>query len=265
MIGRFFRQLATAFTFMTRFPLVARLASGSSADLAASSRFFPVVGYAIGALAAAVFYYSSHVFSDEIAALLAVIALPLLTGAFHEDGFADTVDGLGGAFARKRKLEIMKDSRIGTYGACALLAVFFLRWQLILEIPMRVVFLTLISAHVCSRWAGVLVGWMLPYVREGASNKPVADGMGWREMLIATFFALLWLYPEWRLHAASMVVALLVACVMAALFRRQIGGVTGDTLGAVNIVVELSILLTWNVADRLGYWAYVLKNASHYY
>lgn len=255
MIRRFFVQLATAFTFMTRFPLVARWSSGDAADLAASARFFPVVGYAIGGLAAAVYYYSAHVFSLPVAALLAVIALPLLTGAFHEDGLGDTADGLGGAFDPKRKLEIMRDSRIGTYGTVALLGLFLLRWQLFLEIPLKIVFLTLISAHVIARWSTVLLGWMMPYVREGASNKPVAEGMKGREFLFATAFACLWLFADWQLHALSMIVAVLISCVAAAWFRRQIGGVTGDTLGAANIAVEIGVLMTWNIADRLGYWA----------
>lgn len=255
MIRRFFVQLATAFTFMTRFPLVARWSSGDPLDLAASGRFFPVVGYAIGGLAAAVYFYSAEVFSLSVSALLAVIALPLLTGAFHEDGLGDTADGLGGAFDTKRKLEIMRDSRIGTYGTVALLGLFLLRWQLFMEIPLQVVFLTLISAHVISRWSTVMLGWMMPYVREGASNKPVADGMKGREFVIATIFASLWLFADWQLHALSMAVGVLIACMAAAWFRRQIGGVTGDTLGAANIAVEIGVLMTWNIADRLGYWA----------
>lgn len=255
MIRAFFVQLATAFTFMTRFPLVARWSSGHASDLAASARFFPVVGYAVGGLAAAVLYYSANIVSLPVAALLAVIVLPVLTGAFHEDGLGDTADGLGGAFETSRKLEIMRDSRIGTYGTVALIGLFFMRWQLFLEIPVKAIFLSIVSAHVIARWSTVLLGWMMPYVREGASNKPVADGMRGRELLIATAFALLWCATEWKLHLGSMLVAVLISCLAAAWFRRQIGGVTGDTLGAANIAVEIGVLLTWNVADRLGYWA----------
>lgn len=255
MIRQFFVQLATAFTFMTRFPLVARWSSGRADDLAASARFFPMVGYAVGGIAAAVLYYGANVFSLPIAALLAVIVLPVLTGAFHEDGLGDTADGLGGAFETQRKLEIMRDSRIGTYGTIALIGLFFMRWQLFLEIPVKAIFLSLISAHVIARWSTVLLGWMMPYVREGASNKPVAEGMRLKELIIATVFALLWCATEWQLHLASMLVAVLISCVAAAGFRRQIGGVTGDTLGAANIAVEIGVLMTWNVADRLGYWA----------
>lgn len=259
MIRRAFVLLATAFTFMTRFPLVARWSSGSSVDLAASARFFPVVGYAIGGIAAAVLYYSEYAFSLPVAAVLCTIALPLLTGCFHEDGLGDTADGLGGAFKVSRKLEIMRDSRIGTYGTVALIGLFLLRWQLFMEIPAKVVFLTLISAHVIARWSTVFLGWMMPYVREGAPNKPVAEGMGVRELLIATVFASLWMFAEWKLHLISMLVAMLVCSFAAAFFRRQIGGVTGDTLGATTIAVEIAVLLTWNAADRVGYWAQQLS------
>lgn len=255
MIRRNIVLLATAFTFLTRFPLVARISSGSAAELAASTRFFPVVGYAIGGLAATVYYYAGYAFSLPIAALICTISLPVFTGCFHEDGLGDTADGLGGAFERARKLEIMRDSRIGTYGTVALIALFLMRWQLFMELPMKVVFVVLISAHVISRWASVFIGWMMPYVREGAPNKPVAEGIGTRELLIATVFASLWMFAEWQLHAISMLMAMLICSFAAAFFRRQIGGVTGDTLGATTIVVEIGVLMTWNVADRLGYWA----------
>lgn len=254
MIRRNFVLVATAFTFLTRFPLVARWASGSASELAASARFFPVVGYAIGGIAAAIYYYAGYAFSLPMAALLCAIALPILTGCFHEDGLGDTADGLGGAFEPARKLEIMRDSRIGTYGTAALIALFLLRWQLFLELPLRIVFLVLISAHVIARWASVFMGWMMPYVREGAANKPVAEGIGGRELIIATAFACLWMFADWQLHAISMLIAMLIISFAGAFFRRQIGGVTGDTLGAATIVVEIGVLITWNIADRLGYW-----------
>lgn len=254
MIGRELRRIATAFTFMTRFPLVARWSSGESSELAASTRYFPLVGYAIGGLGAAAFYYSAYAFSHPVAALFAVIALVVMTGAFHEDGLADTADGFGGAFETSRKLEIMRDSRIGTYGTAALISLFLLRWQLLTELPLELIFLAMISAHVIARWSSLLIGWMLPYVREGASNKPMADGMGWRELLVGTVLASAWLLLEPEIHGISMLVAVLVACVAAAIFRRQIGGVTGDALGAANVTVEIVVLLVWNFAERLNFW-----------
>lgn len=254
MIVRELRRIATAFTFMTRIPLVHRWSSGEHAELAASTRYFPLVGYVVGGLGAAVLYYSNFALSHAMAALVASIALVLLTGAFHEDGLADTADGFGGAFEPARKLEIMKDSRVGTYGVLALVAVFALRWQLLVELPIAIIFLAMISAHVLSRWSSLLVGIMLPYVREGASNKPIADGLGWRELVIGTVFAGLWMLTEFRLHAIAMVVAVLVCCIVAAISRRQIGGVTGDVLGASNLTVEIAVLITWSVAERMNYF-----------
>src|SRR5690625_6288941 len=90
---------------------------------------------------------------------------------------------------------------------------------------MNVVFLAFISAHMIARWSTVMLGWMMPYVREGASNKPVADGMRGKEFLIATFFAPLWLFADCRLLALGMALGLLVACGAAAGFGGQMGGV----------------------------------------
>lgn len=251
MIKTELRRMATTFTFMTRFPLVARWGSGEPEELGASTRYFPLVGYAVGGIGAAVFYYGAYGFSHSVAALLATITLVMLTGAFHEDGLADAADGFGGAFEPARKLEIMRDSRIGTYGACALIALFLLRWQLLVELPVGRVFFALISAHVVARWSSLLIGWMLPYVREGASNKPMADGIGRREVFIATLITAAWLIVQPQMHGLSMIVAVLVSCVAAAIFRRQIGGVTGDALGAANVAVEIAALMAWNFADRL--------------
>lgn len=257
------KRVATAFTFMTRIPLLHRWSSGEPSELAASTRYFPLVGYAVGAAGAATFHYAAYSVSHAMAALAACIVLVLMTGAFHEDGLADTADGFGGAFEKERKLEIMRDSRIGTYGTLALVALFVARWQFFVEMPVELIFMAIISAHVLGRWSSIVIGLMLPYVREGASNKPMADGIGWKEGLVATVIAGAWMIQEPKIHAIAMVVAILVCCIAAAIFRRQIGGVTGDALGAANVVVELVVLLTWNIADRMNYfWDMFQPNAT---
>ena len=107
-----FHLFACALVFLTRVPL--RLDRFSDEDLAGSCAYFPAVGFLVGAFAACVFVLAAEVWEPSIAVLLAVASAVVLTGAFHEDGLADTADGLGGGWSVERKLEIMKDSRIGT-------------------------------------------------------------------------------------------------------------------------------------------------------
>lgn len=254
MIVRQLKLIATAFTFLTRFPLVARISLYEQEDLGAAARWYPLVGIVIGALGAGVLYGSGYIFSREVAAAIALTCLVLATGAFHEDGLADTADGFGGAFDPARKLEIMKDSRIGTYGSAALILSLLIRWRLLMEIPIELMFVTLISAHSLSRWSAVVMVKMLPYVREGASNKPIAMGIGWKELFIATLTVGAVSYPMWKAHVAAILLTVLVVSVMTIISRRQIAGVTGDVLGATNQIVEIATLALWIAGVRAGLW-----------
>lgn len=254
MIVTELRRVATAFTFMTRLPLVARWSFGDAEELAKSTRYFPLVGYVVGFAGYGAMYAAGEVLPRAIAAAIGLVAMVLVTGCFHEDGLADTADGFGGAFDPARKLEIMKDSRIGTYGSTALILSLLIRWQLLVEMPTELLILAIPSAHVLGRWSSGLLSLMLPYVREGASNKPVADGMGKIEFLIGSAFVALWLIPFPLPHAVAILVTVLVACVAAAGFRRQIGGTTGDTLGAANQLVEIAVMMSWLIGARAGLW-----------
>lgn len=254
MIGRELRLIATAFTFMTRFPLVARWSLHSSEDLGRAARYYPLVGIVIGAIGAGVIHAANFVFSRDLAALFALAAMVLATGAFHEDGLADTADGFGGAFEAERKLAIMKDSRIGTYGSVALILSFFFRWELLTEMPIDLVLIGLVSAHALGRWASVLLATMLPYVREGASNKPIADGIRWPELAIGAVFVGALTYPLWKPHVAAVLLTILLVSILAVICRRQIGGVTGDVLGATNQIVEIAVLALWIAGVRAGLW-----------
>src|SRR5690242_11375813 len=145
-------ELWTGLAFLTRLPIT-RGAAATGADVAQASWSFPVIGAGIGLLAGLVYWISFALdLSPFVSALLAVATTMLVTGCLHEDGLADTVDGFGGGAARERKLEIMRDSRIGTFGVCALLVSFVLRWSAI-STPVRplTVAAALIAAHVAAR------------------------------------------------------------------------------------------------------------------
>ena len=256
------RHFLLALQFFTRVPVTGRLAGWvgfSPAMLRASAAHFPGVGWLVGATAAAVFLLAQAglpgVAGAAAAALLSTAATVWLTGAFHEDGLADVADGLGGASDRARALEIMKDSRIGAFGAIALVLALGLKIALLAVLAGQgalAVASALLGAHVLSRLAPLFLIRWLPYVGDqGASKaKPLADAIGGGALLVGMAYALpaaallLLTHPPLQ-AAASLAACLLGALYMGALLRRRLQGFTGDGLGATQQVCELAIYLAF--------------------
>lgn len=239
------RLLICATQFLTRVPTPA-LKTFDPDWITRSARYFPLVGQGVGAVCALVLWGSSRVWNPTVAALLAVGAGLLITGAFHEDGLADAADGLGGGQTVERRLEIMKDSRIGTYGVCALVVVLGLKvFTLASVAPSRGAIL-LLAAHGLGRAAAVLAMRLTPYAPDGAAGKwkPVPRGPHWGEVAIAALIAA---WPLVLLPPSATLVGLAVGGLLALLLswraRRLIGGHTGDVLGAIEQVFELGFLL----------------------
>lgn len=247
------RLVFVALQFLTRLP-VPGWVGYEPAWLNQCARHFPLVGALVGALGAAVLLAAAAVWPAPVAALLAVAATLVLTGAFHEDGLADTFDGLGGAVPRERALAIMKDSRIGTYGAAALVLSLGLRVALLSVLcAQQPLFAAavMVLAHGWGRAAAVLLMAALPYAgdAEHAKAKPLATAVGPREWGTALGWALLlgaaavaWGLPGWRVAAAALAVASVLLW-MRRWLRRRLGGYTGDTLGAAEQLAELAVLL----------------------
>jgi adenosylcobinamide-GDP ribazoletransferase len=238
-------ELRICVIFLTRMPLPmpATIAQGhvSRALWAA-----PVVGSVIGAVGAVVYglMHILHVPAFPAAALV-VVATLAATGALHEDGLADVADGFGGGVTRERKLEIMRDSRIGTYGVCALLVSFMLRVGVLASLgEPTLVALALVAAHGAARAPIAAFMRLVPSARADgmsaqAGEPPRASAIAAGVLGIAVLVLCLGL-------AAGLTAALLVACgfaVMAWICRRQIGGQTGDVLGALEQVGEMVVLL----------------------
>jgi adenosylcobinamide-GDP ribazoletransferase len=254
------RHFLLALQFFTRVPVTGRLAGWvgfSPAMLRASAAHFPGVGWLVGAVGAGVFLLAQAglpgVAGAAIAALLSTAATVWMTGAFHEDGLADVADGLGGSADRARALEIMKDSRIGAFGAIALVLALGLKIALLTALAGQGAMnaaTALLGAHVLSRLAPLFLIRWLPYVGDqGASKaKPLADAIGGGALLVGVMYALpaaallLLAHPPLQ-GAASLVACLLGALYMAALLRRRLQGFTGDGLGATQQVCELAIYL----------------------
>jgi adenosylcobinamide-GDP ribazoletransferase len=231
--------------FLTRLPL-ARFASGETGLLARSMRAFPVVGIIVALAGWAVFAIAAALgLPATIAALRAVAATVLVTGALHEDGLADTADGLGGGADRARKLAVMRDSRTGAYGVLAIVFSLALRAAALAALTTPRVGAALVAAHVVSRAAlPVIMRWLAPAREDGlgaSAGQPDDAAIGWC-LVIGIVVALLCLGVAWGLVALA--VAAVAVAALAALARRQIGGYTGDVLGAAQQIGEIAMLLT---------------------
>ncbi len=245
---------ALAVQFLTRVPIPVGEAY-TPARLAAAPRYYPLVGALVGMLCAAVYALAVAALTPAVAVLLALAAGLLVTGAFHEDGLADTFDGIGGN-DREGALEVMRDSRIGTYGALALGVVLATKAAALLALPPGRAAMAFVVAHGLSRLSAVLVIASSRYVRDHGIGKPTADGIGTGGLAIATLtggLLLAWLAATGGATAALYTVAGALAghLFMRALFERRLGGYTGDTLGAVQQLSELGVylgLLLWQLS-----------------
>ncbi len=234
-----------AFTLLTRLPVGAPAPGEWDGDLGRSVWAYPLVGAAVGALGAAVYWVSRRVgLPVSLGAVCALAAGILVTGALHEDGLADTADGFGGGGSPGRKLEIMRDSRIGTYGALALMLTLAARGTAIAGIAETgTVAAALVAADALGRGALIVVTLILgPARADGLAaglrathpTRAVA-GLG---LSGATAFLVL---PPGLAGGATMA-TLAVALAMSWFARRQIGGYTGDVLGATVVAVECVVL-----------------------
>ncbi len=245
-------SLLLAVQFLTRIPIPSE-GLYSPERMAASVRYYSVVGLLVGGVSAAVFALSLTVFPQVIAILLAIAAGLLLTGGFHEDGLADTFDGIGGGLDRDGALEIMRDSRLGTYGTLALTIVLLTKTASLALLPIGFVAAALVTAHGLSRLSSVLVIATSVYVRTEGTGKPVAEGVSAVSLVtimitgIAILVAWCWALPPMALACAVLGLAVGQG-LMRLFFEPKLGGYTGDTLGAVQQVSELGFylgLLAW--------------------
>lgn len=240
------RGARAAFVFMTRLPV-----GGfpySPEDFSWAPAYFPLVGAAVGGLAAFV-HRSLLPLGAGVAAVLALCTTALATGAFHEDGLADTFDALGGSHGRDRIFEILKDSRVGAFGATVLAFSLLLRASLLTELGGRAP-LALVLSHTVARTGPVWLMSALPYVSgTGAKGAAVARGSGASRSVIAT--AVMLVVAGASLEAGAtpgsvccgVLGAVLVTALSGVWYRARAGGVTGDFLGATEQMAEVAVLL----------------------
>lgn len=239
--------LFSAIQFLTRLP-VGRWVTYDPGNLTKSVVYFPVVGALIGALGAGVIVVATLLLPPALAVLFSMAVTVIATGAIHEDGLSDTADGLGGGYTRERMMEIMKDSRVGTYGAVALWFSLTMKFIVLNELLTRDLWLAaggLILGHTLGRSSTIVLIYRYPYARAESGKAPfIVDSMTTPRLFLSLSFTLVLslLVFSWQAFFI-LAVASIATWLTGRYVNRRIGGITGDTLGAANQIVELFVYL----------------------
>ena len=256
------RAFASAFTFLTRIPAW-RVVAHDANDLPGATAYFPVVGLVVGAVGGLVFAGALLFWPPYLATVVSVAFTVWMTGAFHEDALADSIDGFGGGRERARVLEIMKDSRVGSYALVGMLLVLAAKMTALYAIFAAAVAQdapssagqiavgrALVAAHVLGRWSSVVLIARQPYVcvpmpeERPSAGKAFVGAVTPTRLLFActATFLILATVLEWRAIGVA-AIAITAVWLAARYFARRIGGVTGDALGAANQLIELTVYL----------------------
>jgi adenosylcobinamide-GDP ribazoletransferase len=237
--------IIAAFQFLTIFPtLIKRMFSAQ--EMGRSVAWFPFVGLALGAALYGVNYSAGLIFPDAVSAALTLCAWVIFTRAFHLDGFMDSCDGLFGGFTLERRLEIMKDSRVGVFGVAGGVLILLIQYASLgssLHILPAIVL-----AATLGRWVSSFMIHFLPYAREDGLGSQMKRNVGLKEVLLSTLIAgvISWFMFSWiglALMLASMIFTFLVALYV----MRLLPGLTGDIYGAMTVMVETLVLLFFTV------------------
>ncbi len=201
--------------------------------------YFPAVGLGLGMILAAAFFLFRFFFTDLVAAALVISLWAILTGALHLEGLADAGDGLGAAVSRDKRLEIMHDPRLGSFGAVTLILLLILKFAAVASLKGG---LLLVLAPVLGRWAMVLAT-RLPLARKEGMAARMRDGVNRREIVMATVTAALVALFFGRQGLLAGVTTVVVVLALARLAQSRLGGLTGDIYGAIGEVTEAAILI----------------------
>jgi adenosylcobinamide-GDP ribazoletransferase len=240
-IHRLGNETVVAFQFLTRIPMPSIAFEADS--LSRATKFFPLVGLVVGSGAVLLRRVLTFHMNRPLVAVILLLYLVLITGCLHEDGLADTADGFGGGQAKDQILSILKDSRIGSYGATALVLSLLVRYLLLASLPLEHFAAYVISSHVLCRWSSLPLSYFLTPARQ-------QDGQGARIAKLTSLgsltfgsvfsFAVAGFALRWT-ALAPVLAAILTVVLSGWLYARKIGGVTGDCFGATNQLTEIAV------------------------
>ncbi|MDD4600268.1 Adenosylcobinamide-GDP ribazoletransferase [bioreactor metagenome] len=217
-----------------------------------SVKFFPLIGAVIGMLLVAINYIIDCYLPElgiycppHVLATILTAAPILITGGLHCDGFMDTMDGIFSGRSRERKLEIMKDSRVGANGVTAFTLLILLKWSLLTDIAPSVLPLALFSMPVLGRFAMVIGITVFPYARPDGMGKAFAQHAGRTTLVIAALLTLILIIPLGKLALLGGVAVIVFALLFAKYATKMLGGLTGDVYGAMTELAEILVLVTF--------------------
>ena len=234
-----------AWQFLTLFPGGKKDAETTPEVLGRSMAYYPLVGLLIGSILWAAYWVISHAFPRTLCDGLAILLLVIITGALHLDGLADTLDGMAAGKSAEERLRIMRDHRVGTFGAVGLVLVLGIKFLALNSLPEEIIGKTLMAALALSRWSMVQLTYRAPYARpEGGLGRIFKENVKRREMALATSFSLIIAVFLLRFWGAVLWLAVGVSALgIQLLFQKRIGGITGDILGAANETHEVLVLV----------------------
>jgi adenosylcobinamide-GDP ribazoletransferase len=240
------RPFVFAWHFLTAIPLSRGHHEPTDAELAASMAWYPAIGLLLGGSLVAADSVLARLFAPGVVNVLLIILVVLLTRGLHQDGLADTLDGLAGGRTPAERLPIMRDPRIGAIGATGLFLSLLLRYAGLSAMPEPLLVPALMCMPAVGRWAMVCLAWSSPYARKGGGlAAPFLTHLSWVHVLASTGMLIAGLVVGFGVRGAALTMGagiLLVSALWAAC-REWFGGVTGDTLGASNEVMEIVFLL----------------------
>jgi adenosylcobinamide-GDP ribazoletransferase len=240
---RMFKDVLVAFQFLTRLP-TPKIEYEPDA-LARAACFFPLVGIGVGVSAYLVHYLLMDHLPKTVIAIVVLLLTVLITGALHEDGFADAADGFGGGWNREQVLLILKDSRIGSFGALAIVFSFGARLVLLAQLPERRFAAFIICAHMLCRWTALPLGYFLQPARvEIGQGSRLGGKLSFARTMFSTLLTFTVAIYFFRFQFwIPMLVATAITAISGFYYKRRIGGITGDCFGATNQLTEIAIYL----------------------
>jgi adenosylcobinamide-GDP ribazoletransferase len=241
-------SLLTAFQFLTTFPAIIRRAF-TAQELGRAVGYFPLVGLALGGVLYGMEAGLSLIFPAQAVAVFILAAWLLLTRALHFDGFLDTCDGLFGGFTPERRLEIMRDSRVGAFGVAGGGMLLLAKYAAIVSLPQLS---GLLLAPVLGRWAVSIAIFAFPYAHEKGMGRDMKDNVRWLEVILATVVTLLavWFFASWT-SLLAFAIAGVVLWIGVSFILRRIPGLTGDSYGALCELIELVTMLFFSTGINL--------------
>lgn len=236
-----------AFQFLTIIPALTRPDRIFSAlEMGRSVAFFPLVGLILGGILLGIDKLLVQYFHPQLAAVLLIAVWLVLTRALHFDGFLDIFDGLFGGFTAARRLEIMRDSRVGAFGVAAGILLLLSKTFAVADLVNRPA--ALLLAPLLGRWAMSIAIFAFPYAREKGLGREMKDHTGWLQVIFASLLALVvtWFMAGWW-GLVVLGLCLLVVIVVARYMLRLLPGLTGDSYGMICELIELIVLLAFNI------------------